>query len=304
MEYLTRHALTAGFQRAGVTPGSTIFVHSALRTLGPVEGGAQTVAEALQAAVGPAGTVAAPAFTFVHEIESDPLIDPQNDASEMGAITEAIRRLPGALRSAAYRHSVSACGPNAEAITGVDHTLSVFDIRSSFGRLLALDAKVVLLGVTYENDTAHHFAEYILKVPDRELIEHSVRLRGPDGSVRRTVMTDYQPKENPDGEYYAYPHDFNRIGLELERLGEVRVTPVGNAICRVFPMRALIHLILDRYSLQPELFAEDPAAGRARLPDGVTVFGGTFLDGANRPDDYIWSVVNPENLYRKPDAPC
>ena len=119
-----------------------------------------------------------------HEIESDPLIDPQNDASEMGAITEAIRRLPGALRSAAYRHSVSACGPNAEAITGVDHTLSVFDIRSSFGRLLALDAKVVLLGVTYENDTAHHFAEYILKVPDRELIEHSVRLRGPEGPAR------------------------------------------------------------------------------------------------------------------------
>ena len=294
--------LTAAFRRAGVEAGDTIFVHAALRTLGRVEGGAPAVARALQAAVGPAGTLCAPAFSFVHEIEENPLIDPQHDPSEMGAVTEAVRLLPGALRSAAYRHSVSAVGPGAAAVTDVDHTLSVFDIRSSFGRLLALDAKIVLLGVTYENCTAHHFAEYILKVPDRETVRHTVRLVLPDGSVQKTVMTDYCPRATENGDYYAYPHDFNRIGVRLEQLGGVRIAPVGNAICRVFRLRELIHLILDSYSLHPDLFAEDPETGKAQLTDGVTVYGGEFLDGANRPDDYIWSVVDPEKLYRLPNS--
>jgi len=292
--------LTEAFRRAGIAPGDTVFIHAALRTFGRVAGGAPTVARALQAAVGPEGTLCAPAFTFVHEIQDNPLIDPQRDPSEMGAVTEAIRLLPGARRSAAYRHSVSAVGARAEAVTDVDHTLSVFDIRSSFGRLLALDAKVALLGVTYENDTAHHFAEYLLQVPDRRLIERRVRLRRPDGTVADTVMTDYQPKENADGAYYSYPHDFNRIGAELERLGQVQITVAGNAVCRVFRLRALIHLILDRYSLEPDLFAEDPVRGKTVLKDGVTVCGGEFLDGANRPDDYIWSVADPEQLFRKP----
>jgi hypothetical protein len=63
-----------------------------------------------------------------------------------------------------------------------------------------------------------------------------------------------------------------------------------------------IRRILDSYSLHPDLFAEDPETGKARLTDGVTVYGGEFLDGANRPDDYIWSVVDPEKLYRLPNS--
>ena len=63
---LTLKDLSAAFRRAGVEAGDTIFVHAALRTLGRVEGGAPAVARALQAAVGPGGTLAAPAFTFVH----------------------------------------------------------------------------------------------------------------------------------------------------------------------------------------------------------------------------------------------
>ena len=42
------------------------------------------------------------------EVEETPIIDPRNDPSEMGIITETAHRRPQALRSIAYRHSFAA----------------------------------------------------------------------------------------------------------------------------------------------------------------------------------------------------
>src|SRR4029078_2240498 len=101
---LSRDQLANGFRAVGLRPAQTVLVHSALRTFGRVDGGAETVVDALLDVVGPRGTLVAPTFTFAHEIEDDPLIDPARDPSEMGAITEAVRRRPDARRTRAYRH--------------------------------------------------------------------------------------------------------------------------------------------------------------------------------------------------------
>src|SRR5690349_3001443 len=154
---LTAPEIAAALRGLGLAAGQTVLVHSALRTLGPVDGGADTVVDALLDVVGPRGTLVVPTFTFLHEVEDEPIIDPASDPSEMGAITEAARRRPDARRSTAYRHSFAAIGRRAALIEGVDPALPPFDLRSTFGVLLALDAQVLLLGVTYANSTSHHF---------------------------------------------------------------------------------------------------------------------------------------------------
>ena len=63
MDTYDQQALAADFQRLGLTAGDTVFVHSALSTLGHVEGGADTVIAALLSVVGHSGTLAAPART-------------------------------------------------------------------------------------------------------------------------------------------------------------------------------------------------------------------------------------------------
>src|SRR5438128_1358524 len=45
--------LARGFEGVGIRPGQTVLVHSALRTLGPVSGGADTVVDALLRVLGP-----------------------------------------------------------------------------------------------------------------------------------------------------------------------------------------------------------------------------------------------------------
>lgn len=299
MGAVTKNDVLTALKGAGITEGDVLFVHSALRPFGYVEGGASTIAESLCEAVGKDGTLAAPAFCFAHEIQENPLIDPENDPSEMGAISEAIRLLPGAKRSSAYRHSISAVGKHAEFLTNVDHKLSPFHMTSSFGRMYALDAKIVLMGVEYVNSTSHHFAEFLLQVPDRHTLEKNVRIRHSDGTVEETTMTDYQPKPNPSGAYYSHPHDFNKSGLLLERAGRVQITTIGNAVVRVVRMRDVVELLLRTYPVDDMIFCVKDGEEETVLPFGVRVIGATVNDGADRPFEPIWACVNADAIFKR-----
>lgn len=296
---VTYDDLTAGFKKAGIESGDTVLIHSAMTPIGFVEGGAKTVAKALIDVVGAEGTVVAPAFCFAHEKEENPIIDPINDKSEMGAISEVIRTSEGAKRSIAFRHSFSAVGKNAKLVTDVDPYLSVFDIDSSFGKLLGLNAKVILLGVTWVNSTTHHFAEYLLNVKDRHMIEKKARIRKADGSLSDAVLTDYQPKPNGNGEYYSFPHDFNRAGLMLEKAGKVKISSIGNAVTRVHYMRDLIHLFVDNYAVTYNMFAIDNETNEPTvLPQGEVVTK-EYLDGCGRLDVAEWSCVDAEKIFKR-----
>ena len=56
---ITREQLTADLTSLGLKPGDVVMVHSSLSALGPVDGGADTVVDALLEAIGPTGTVIA-----------------------------------------------------------------------------------------------------------------------------------------------------------------------------------------------------------------------------------------------------
>lgn len=297
MNTLTFSSACQSFSQCGINQGDSILVHSALRPFGKVDGGKSTIARALLNTVGEQGTLIAPAFTFKHELEETPIIDPLKDPSEMGAISETIRNFPGSARSAAYRHSVSAVGPYAHVITDVDPSLSVFDMRSSFGRMLALDVKIVLAGLGYDSCTSIHFAEHILQVPYRHTLQRSVKLRKPDGTTHPMYMTDYQPKDSEDEQENTY--DFNRIGRMLEDQGLVTVAPVGNAVIRTFRMRDLINTILYAYPLDPTIFfSKENEEFPTPLSFGKLVSTGDLQDGANRLVETYWACIREEDMFQ------
>ncbi len=55
-----REALARDLRRLGVGAGDTLMVHASLRAIGPVEGGAGGVLDALEEAVSPQGTLLMP----------------------------------------------------------------------------------------------------------------------------------------------------------------------------------------------------------------------------------------------------
>jgi aminoglycoside N3'-acetyltransferase len=269
-----------------------------MRTFGPIEGGADTVIDALLSVIGPRGTLVVPTFTFAHEAEDDPVIDPATDRSEMGIITERARKRPEALRSTAFRHSIAAIGRRADVITEIDASLSPFDLRSSFGVMLGLGTQVLLLGVTYSSSTSHHFAELVCDVPYRQCIPRQVKVRRADGLLIEQNMTDYQPKSEGGSYYGSRGPDFNRLGRMLEDRGDVGRTFIGNAAVRRFPMRALVDLAQHEAERDFNVFrTDDGKAGElTELDFGQSTISPDFLDGAGRPNRVQWCVQDLERL--------
>jgi len=291
---LTQAEIIDGLHQAGLKAGDVVLVHSAMRTMGRVHGGADTVVDALLEVIGDRGTLVLPTFTFIHEVEDDPIIDPQNDRSEMGIITETARERPEALRSTAFRHSFAAIGRRAEVITQVDPLLPVYDFRSCFGVMLALDTQILMLGMTYSSCTSHHFGEWVCQVPYRHTIDLNVKVRRKDGSVVPQAMTDYQPHT-----YTGTRHtDFNRLGCTLEERDLVGIAPVGNAVLRRFAMRDLIELAQIEAEKDFNVFRTEEGQTEAYTPldFGAIVLSPEMPDGAGRPCRYQWAVVDPERL--------
>lgn len=164
MTPVTKQDILNDLKKLGLKEGDIVLVHSSLTAIGYVEGGANTVIDALLEAVGPSGTILMPAFPFsktmLEYAKTNPLFDPQNTPSHMGKITEVFRCRKGALRSLFPTHSVAAIGPHAEYLVK-DHEKSrtPFSKNSPFSKLIELDGYIMILGCSFGNLTSLHVIE-------------------------------------------------------------------------------------------------------------------------------------------------
>jgi aminoglycoside 3-N-acetyltransferase len=263
----------------GLSAGQVVFVHSSLSSLGHVPGGAETVVDAFLEVLGSTGTLVVPTFTFAHGRADAPIFDLQQDQSEMGAITEALRTRPGVQRSCHLLHSVAALGAQAETIAAV-HGPSAWAADGPFWQLYELDARIVLLGVPYLRCTWFHVIEQLVQVRYRGWIEKRAWLRKVDGVIEPLPTWMYRSHADFVG------NDFNKLGARLEEAGHVQVGAVGNAVTRSFAVRAALALGVALYRQDPLLFVKTTADYHPLLAGVVT--GELYKEKV---------VVDPEQVY-------
>ena len=159
--------LVAGLARLGIAKGDAVFIHSSLKSLGYVEGGAATVVRALQEAVGPQGTLVLPTYYMpggsirgTCEMQ-DYVFDVRKHGTNMGRLPEAFLASAGIARSVHPTHSVSAWGRHAAYLTEAHHRApSVFGEGSPWQRFVGLEnAKVLGLGISMGPVTFYHVLE-------------------------------------------------------------------------------------------------------------------------------------------------
>ena len=232
---LTRQDIVNDLRTLGVGPGMTIMVHSSLSALGRVEGGAETLIEALIEAVGSEGTVAMPAMP------GGGVFDPETSPSTVGAVTNVFRTWPGVMRSFHPSHSACAIGPRAQYLLEdtLDHPTAI-GAESPWGRLSRLpEAHVLLLGVDQDRNTLLHHPEELVRAPYLSTIERDYRAE--DGSVQTKTL-----------EWFPGPHrDF--IGLEpiIMASGAMRVGKVGNALSRIMHATTTVEAVTDALRKDP-----------------------------------------------------
>lgn len=248
MRVITKDEIVKGLIALGVKKGDVLMVHTSLKNIGYVCGGAEGVIEALIEAVGEEGTIMMPTQSWknldpsdgVHWLTDesewqlirdnwpayDKAITPTNT---MGAVAEMFRSWPGSIRSDHPARSVCAYGKYAEYLTK-DHDLSnIFGDGSPIGKLYELDAKVLLLGVGYDKNTSLHLADAKAEYPSKHnCTEYSAIME--NGS---RVWKEYETLF-VDGE------DFDEIGAAFEEEHEIKKGLVGDAISKLMNQRELV----------------------------------------------------------------
>lgn len=106
-------SLVRDLRHLGVKTSDALFVHSALKALGPVGGGVATVIGALENAVGSQGLLLMSSFNLVEKEKRASTWDLAATPSKVGWLTEFFRQMLGTVRSDHYSHSVAARGRQA-----------------------------------------------------------------------------------------------------------------------------------------------------------------------------------------------
>ena len=245
---LTKEDLIREFRKCGVSEGQHIFVHTSLKSLGFVVGGAETLIRALLEIVGDAGTLMMPSQTWknldpktgVHWEEPiewwqiirdnwpayDKAITP---AIGMGIVAEMFRKWPGAERSNHPARSVAAVGKYAKYLTENHDLSNIFGENSPVDKLYKLNGHVLLIGVGYDKNTALHLAETKANFSSKKFSEESsaIYVNGKREWITYTTQA-------------VDDCDFIKLGEIYEKENNLPVHKIGHAEIRLIKQKPLI----------------------------------------------------------------
>lgn len=237
-------SIVEDLRRLGVRDGDLLMVHVSMRRVGPVEGGADGLVDALDLAVGPTGTVLvntgvadelgwvngrpeheraallAEAEVFDHRTTPS---DPDN-----GVFAEVLRVREGTVPGDHPEGRLVARGAGAAELVADIPWDDYYGPGSPLERLVQRGGKVLRLGADIDTVTLLHYAEYLVDLPAKRRVRRHRRVHGPSGpEVRALECLDdsagivAQPPGTADY--------FGSILTEYLRTGRASVGTVGSA---------------------------------------------------------------------------
>ncbi len=211
----TRSSLAADLRAIGFAPGDAVLVHAALRQVGRVIGGPDTILDAMRDVVGPDGTILGYTDWQLEDFGRDylafrdqvPAFDPRRSRAtrDNGFWPEMLRTTPGALRSGNPGASMAAIGGRAAWFVA-DHALDYgYGPQSPLGKLVEARGKVLMLGATLDHMTLLHHAEHLANFPNKRVKRYEAPLL-IDGVPTWRWFEEFDTSDPPDGmaeDYFA-----------------------------------------------------------------------------------------------------
>jgi aminoglycoside N3'-acetyltransferase len=214
--------LTADLKRLGVTTGDLLMVHASLRAIGPVDGGADGVIDALEAAVGPDGTLfmtlgARDEWGWVNDRPESERPDLLRDANpfdcrldpadpDIGVLAEVFRTRPRTEVSDHPEGRFGASGPLAHRLLDDVPWDDYYGPDSPLHRFVEAGGRVLRLGADLDTLTVLHYAEYLTPLPTKRRVRRHRLVKGRGHPELRVIeclddsdgIVDY-----PDEDYFA-----------------------------------------------------------------------------------------------------
>ena len=231
----TKEELAAQIRAAGIRNGDTVMLHTSMRAVGPVEGGADTLIDAFRDVLAD-GLLVIPTHTWHTVPRTEPVFDVRSSVPCTGIVSEIAAFRKDGVRSLHPTHSVAAFGKDARSfVDGELNASSPADPAGITGKLLARNAKMFLLGVGHDRNTMIHGIEEMIDVPDRLTADFCDIPVIDENGIEH--MTHVRRHACPISVYYPkFEPIFVHFGLQKEY-------PVGNAVAKVCESREICRLL-------------------------------------------------------------
>ena len=241
-------------QNLGLKKGDTVVVHSSLKSMGHVEGGADTVIDALIEVVGKDGNVMFPALSWT-PCCSTLKFDINETPSCIGYISNVFRKRDGVVRSFHPTHSVCAFGKNALELTK-DHRLDDTPVgaNSPYRKMLNYNGKILMLGCGTEPNTFMHGVEEIGGAPYVLGEPKTFEMTDVDGSItHKSIKQHYFHR--PEGNIIQR---YDRAVDVLEKGVDYSVGEVHGATAYLMNAKTLCEKAVAKMKVSPCYFIDDP----------------------------------------------
>jgi aminoglycoside 3-N-acetyltransferase len=237
----------------GVKEGDWVLIHSSLKSLGYVKGGADTVIDAAMEVIGESGLLMVPTFAFTN---FTPFFDPENTPSQMGLITETLRLREDSVRSWHPRHSVGVLGEKTKEVVSGHLQAGSVGKGSPIDKLAKRGGYILLLGVDHTANTTIHTAEVYAELPYLYMVKDS-----PDFPEQALVKTPNNG-EKIKVDLAPYPtcsEGFWKLEPVMRDKGEIRYGKIGQAHCQLMKSQDIIDTASSLLRENPGfLLCDDP----------------------------------------------
>jgi aminoglycoside 3-N-acetyltransferase len=237
----------------GIKPTDTLLVHSSMKSIGAVEGGADTVIDAFKEYL-KEGLLVFPTHSWAKLDDDDyTTFNVLTEPSCVGLLSNLFLKRPIVFRSWHPTHSVAAVGKDAESfVSGEENSKSPCSRTGCWGKLYDRKAKILFLGCTLKSNTFIHGVEEWNNIPLRILkLNKIIKIITPQGQIIDCALSlRHRPDADVSENYDKMEAPFLAAGIaEQGLIGDAR-----SVLCDAAGMAELTTAFLK---INPQLFIDD-----------------------------------------------
>ena len=164
---LTKEIIKEELHQMGIRPNDTVLVHTSLRAIGAVEGGADGLIDAFCEYLSE-GLFLVPTHTWATVNQPPHVYDVKSEVPCIGTLPKVAAARKDGFRSLHPTHSLWGCGKDAEDfLKGEENIQTPATPGGAWDRLADAGAKILLIGVGLDKNTFIHSVEEVAGIPDR-----------------------------------------------------------------------------------------------------------------------------------------
>ena len=239
---------------------SIVLMHTSLRLVGEIEGGAEALLDAmLEYFTEEGGLFCVPTHTW-HNLGGDITLDMNDTKTCLGAFSDLAAADKRGVRSENPSHSMTVFGDRERVLDFIKdepYVTSWTSPEGCYGKIYREGGYILLVGVAHSKNTYLHCVDEMLGVPNRLTEEtYSLAVKLTSGDIVKRQMKAFNTDYTSD-----ISLRFPKYETAFRYHGAIRDGFIGNApaqLCDARIMKETVELIMERSSGNDPLKGEEP----------------------------------------------